>query len=107
MREPSRFIEEMGLDDPAIKEDETTAAMNPKERLGMLKALLKRPRSAGALPQGRYGPAEPIRAAPVVAGRVVFLALGVCWRVGSLRCCGLVACPVFSRLGRDGWIFWA
>ena len=30
MREPSRFIEEMGLDDPTIKEDETTAAMNPK-----------------------------------------------------------------------------
>lgn len=42
VREPSRFIEEMGLDDPAIKEDETTAAMNPKERLGMLKALLKK-----------------------------------------------------------------
>ena len=42
VREPSRFIEEMGLDDPAIKEDEVTAAMNPKERLGMLKALLKK-----------------------------------------------------------------
>ena len=42
MREPSRFIEEMGLDDPTIKEDETTAAMNPKERMAMLKALLKK-----------------------------------------------------------------
>ena len=42
MREPSRFIEEMGLDDPTIKEDETTAAMNPKERMAMLKALRKK-----------------------------------------------------------------
>lgn len=42
VREPSRFIEEMGLDDPTIKEDETTAAMNPKERMAMLKALLKK-----------------------------------------------------------------
>ena len=42
VREPSRFIEEMGLDDPTVKEDETTAAMNPKERMAMLKALLKK-----------------------------------------------------------------
>ncbi len=42
VREPSRFIEEMGLDDPTIKEDETTPAMNPKERMAMLKALLKK-----------------------------------------------------------------
>nr|WP_313658373.1 UvrD-helicase domain-containing protein [Achromobacter ruhlandii] len=40
--EPSRFIEEMGLDAPGIQEDETTAAMNPKERMAMLKALLKK-----------------------------------------------------------------
>ncbi|WP_063569475.1 UvrD-helicase domain-containing protein [Achromobacter ruhlandii] len=42
VREPSRFIEEMGLDAPGIQEDETTAAMNPKERMAMLKALLKK-----------------------------------------------------------------
>ncbi|WP_459616630.1 UvrD-helicase domain-containing protein [Bordetella sp. 2513F-2] len=40
--EPSRFIEEMGLDQPGIKEDEATRAMSPKERLGMLKALLNK-----------------------------------------------------------------
>ncbi|ODA13907.1 ATP-dependent DNA helicase Rep [Achromobacter xylosoxidans] len=42
VREPSRFIEEMGLDAPGIQEDKTTAAMNPKERMAMLKALLKK-----------------------------------------------------------------
>jgi len=42
VREPSRFIEEMGLGDVAIQEDEATKAMSPKERLGMLKALLKK-----------------------------------------------------------------
>lgn len=42
VREPSRFIEEMGLDAPGIQEDEATAAMNPKERMAMLKALLKK-----------------------------------------------------------------
>ncbi len=42
MREPSRFIEEMGLGDVKVQEDEATRAMNPKERLGMLKALLKK-----------------------------------------------------------------
>ena len=42
IREPSRFIEEMGLGDVRIQEDEVTAAMNPKERMAMLKALLKK-----------------------------------------------------------------
>lgn len=40
--EPSRFIEEMGLGDVRVVEDEATRAMSPKERLGMLKALLKK-----------------------------------------------------------------
>ncbi|MBO1113712.1 UvrD-helicase domain-containing protein [Bordetella petrii] len=42
VREPSRFIEEMGLGDIPVQEDEATRAMSPKERLGMLKALLKK-----------------------------------------------------------------
>jgi len=42
VREPSRFIEEMGLGDVRVEEDEATRAMSPKERLGMLKALLKK-----------------------------------------------------------------
>lgn len=43
MCEPSRFIEEMGLEAPAgIVEDASTAALSPKERLGMLKNLLKK-----------------------------------------------------------------
>ena len=42
VREPSRFIEEMGLGETKIEEDETTKAMTPKERLGMLKALLQK-----------------------------------------------------------------
>jgi len=42
VREPSRFIEEMGLGDVRVQEDEATAAMNPKERMAMLKALLKK-----------------------------------------------------------------
>ena len=42
VREPSRFIEEMGLG-AAPQEDAATQAMSPKERLGMLKALLARP----------------------------------------------------------------
>jgi len=42
VREPSRFIEEMGLGDVRIEEDEATRAMSPKERLGMLKALLQK-----------------------------------------------------------------
>jgi ATP-dependent DNA helicase Rep len=40
VREPSRFIEEMGLGSAHFPEDEATRAMSPKERLGMLKALL-------------------------------------------------------------------
>ncbi len=48
VREPSRFIEEMGLGGAAPKEDEATANLSPKERLGMLKSLLaKGPRPAG------------------------------------------------------------
>ncbi|NYT36288.1 ATP-dependent DNA helicase Rep [Allopusillimonas soli] len=42
VREPSRFIQEMGLSQPGIREDAQTAAMSPKERLGMLKNLLQR-----------------------------------------------------------------
>ena len=42
VREPSRFIEEMGLGEARFPEDEATRAMNPKERLGMLKALLQK-----------------------------------------------------------------
>jgi len=48
VREPSRFIEEMGLEglgQANIAEDDATRAMTPKERLGMLKALLERPGS--------------------------------------------------------------
>ena len=40
--EPSRFIEEMGLEQAQPQEDDTTRAMSPKERLGMLKALLNK-----------------------------------------------------------------
>lgn len=40
MREPSRFIEEMGLGGPVVTEDPQAKAMSPKDRLGMLKALL-------------------------------------------------------------------
>jgi ATP-dependent DNA helicase Rep len=43
VREPSRFIEEMGLAEVKVQEDESTRAMSPKERLGMLKALLNKP----------------------------------------------------------------
>lgn len=43
VREPSRFIEEMGLGETKIQEDEATRALSPKERLGMLKALLNKP----------------------------------------------------------------
>ncbi|HEY0296419.1 MAG TPA: UvrD-helicase domain-containing protein [Bordetella sp.] len=42
VREPSRFIEEMGLGQPGIAEDEETKAMSPKQRLDMLKALLNK-----------------------------------------------------------------
>ncbi|OZI68763.1 UvrD-helicase domain-containing protein [Bordetella genomosp. 1] len=40
--EPSRFIEEMGLEQLGIVEDDATAALTPKARLDMLKALLKK-----------------------------------------------------------------
>jgi len=43
VREPSRFIEEMGLGEAKIEEHDAMRAMTPKERLGMLKALLKKP----------------------------------------------------------------
>jgi len=43
VREPSRFIEEMGCGGTRPQEDAATAQMTPKERLGMLKALLSRP----------------------------------------------------------------
>lgn len=40
--EPSRFIEEMGLESVKMQEDPALQAMSPKERLGMLKDLLKK-----------------------------------------------------------------
>ncbi|MBO9354124.1 AAA family ATPase [Bordetella petrii] len=40
--QPSRFIDEMGLGEVPVQEDDATRAMSPKERLGMLKALLKK-----------------------------------------------------------------
>lgn len=40
VREPSRFIKEMGLGQPGITEDESAKALSPKERLDMLKGLL-------------------------------------------------------------------
>jgi len=42
VREPSRFIEEMGLGSAKVVEDEATKAMSPKQRLDMLKALLNK-----------------------------------------------------------------
>jgi ATP-dependent DNA helicase Rep len=42
VREQSRFIEEMGLAEPSLKEEAAQAALSPKERLGMLKALLNK-----------------------------------------------------------------
>lgn len=43
MREPSRFIGEMGLSEvKGPEEDPALRALNPKERLGMLKALLNK-----------------------------------------------------------------
>ncbi|MBB5215750.1 ATP-dependent DNA helicase Rep [Parapusillimonas granuli] len=42
VREKSRFIEEMGLEEPASREDPATAALSPKARLDMLKALLNK-----------------------------------------------------------------
>jgi ATP-dependent DNA helicase Rep len=43
VREPSRFIEEMGLGDARFPEDEATKALSPRERLDMLKSLLAKP----------------------------------------------------------------
>ncbi|TEA79366.1 UvrD-helicase domain-containing protein [Allopusillimonas ginsengisoli] len=40
VREPSRFIEEMGLAQPKEGDAEPESSISPKERLGMLKALL-------------------------------------------------------------------
>ncbi|MEQ4617578.1 MAG: UvrD-helicase domain-containing protein [Corticimicrobacter sp.] len=40
VREPSRFIEEMGLEGTAPQQADEHAALSPRERLGMLKALL-------------------------------------------------------------------
>ena len=42
VREPSRFIEEMGLGQGGPQEDDATSRLSPKERLGMLKALLSK-----------------------------------------------------------------
>ena len=42
VREKSRFIEEMGLDTNPVSEDAATKALSPKERLGMLKAMLNK-----------------------------------------------------------------
>ena len=42
VREPSRFIEEMGLDDAKPTGEDTHAALTPKARLDMLKALLNK-----------------------------------------------------------------
>src|SRR5690606_27692521 len=43
VREKSRFIEEMGLEQPGVTEDPATQALSPKERLGLLKAMLNKP----------------------------------------------------------------
>ncbi len=42
VRERSRFIEEMGLAEVKLEEDPATRALSPKDRLGMLKALLNK-----------------------------------------------------------------
>jgi ATP-dependent DNA helicase Rep len=44
VREISRFIAEMGLDEPREEEDPATRALTPGERLGLLKSLLDTPR---------------------------------------------------------------
>jgi ATP-dependent DNA helicase Rep len=43
VRERSRFIEEMGMGGQAAAEDAAAQSLSPKERLGMLKALLNKP----------------------------------------------------------------
>mgnify|MGYP001112072585 CR=1 FL=1 len=42
VREPSRFIDEMGLSSVKMQEDPELQALSPKQRLGMLKALLNK-----------------------------------------------------------------
>jgi ATP-dependent DNA helicase Rep len=42
VREPSRFIEEMGLGEVKLQEDPATQALSPRQRLGMLKELLSK-----------------------------------------------------------------
>ncbi len=42
VRECSRFIEEMGLADIKLEEDPATRVLTPKDRLGMLRALLNK-----------------------------------------------------------------
>ncbi|NYT59896.1 UvrD-helicase domain-containing protein [Alcaligenaceae bacterium] len=42
VREKSRFIEEMGLAQPGVPEDPAAKALSPKDRLGMLKAMLNK-----------------------------------------------------------------
>ncbi|MGB6104370.1 MAG: UvrD-helicase domain-containing protein [Pusillimonas sp.] len=42
VREKSRFIEEMGLEQPGAAESPAARALSPKERLGMLKAMLNK-----------------------------------------------------------------
>ncbi|TCT08925.1 UvrD-helicase domain-containing protein [Paralcaligenes ureilyticus] len=46
VREPSRFIEEMGLGEVKLQEDPATQALSPRQRLGMLKELLSKAGSA-------------------------------------------------------------
>jgi ATP-dependent DNA helicase Rep len=43
VREPSRFIEEMGLGEIKVSEDPAMQALSPKQRLGLLKTLLSKP----------------------------------------------------------------
>lgn len=42
VREPSRFIDEMGLSKGVLQEDPESSQLTPKQRLGMLKALLSK-----------------------------------------------------------------
>jgi len=42
VREPSRFIDEMGLSSVKLREDPELQALSPKQRLGMLKDLLNK-----------------------------------------------------------------
>src|SRR5690606_23599215 len=59
VREPSRFIEEMGLGEDKIQEDEATRAMSPQEPLGMLTALLATSASASIDPAAAAGTPRP------------------------------------------------